>query len=92
MSYDVWYRVPECCDESLYKTNVAWHPMSENEVIKEAIAGACARDYNDNHEGYESSWPLTFNVHSSGDGPMLFSASVGMEMVARYSARLIPST
>ena len=92
VEYEVWYRIPEVCDEAVYRLSVVWHPLCENYVIQEAIASACGRDYYDSHNGGECSWPLEVSVHTSEDGPAIFSAVVERELLAKYSGTVIHST
>ncbi len=48
------------------------------------IADELAEDYNDNHDGWEASWPLELRIY--GDGQEVARFEVEKEMVPSFSA------
>ena len=63
------------CDS--IKTN--WDEESPDYILQD-----CAEDFWNNHDGWESTWPLSFSVFSKS-GELLFSGEVSMEMEPQFS-------
>lgn len=80
----VWYSVEEICDESVYAMNASW------DEIDRLVAQECADDYHHNHDGWEcQSWPYTFALRESEDGPIVARFTVDREAVPSFTATLI---
>ncbi len=55
------------------------------------IAQDCAEDYHGNHDGWESSWPLTFILYASEEGPEIARFEVERESEpVFYATRVKP--
>lgn len=67
-----WYRVPYECEESTYFVNEKYYEQSAGSVA--------AQDFWDNHDGWESSWPVTFEISKTEDFEPILRCTVEMEM------------
>lgn len=80
----IFYVVPEHCEGSRYEleTNLAWDASEILEHdLANSFAGDCAQDYWDNHDGWESNWPLEIHLFESMEAEQPFyKAKVRMEM------------
>lgn len=54
------------------------------------LAEACADDYHSNHDGWESSWPLTICFREIEGGPVVAKFEVDRETVPQFIARRKP--
>lgn len=91
----IFYIVPEHCEESRYhlETNHSWTPdeIFESDLAN-SFAGDCAQDYWDNHDGWESNWPLEVHLFESMEAEQPFyKAKVKMEMSPDFSADEVPA-
>jgi len=80
----IWYRVIDHCESSFYdielsRTYNLFRPMEQRD-----IAAKCADDYHSNHDGWESSWPLTFTLHETEEGPEIARLEVDREAIPHF--------
>lgn len=52
----------------------------------EELAVACAEDWHDNHDGWESQWPRVFTLYANKTGPELARQSVDREYTPSFTA------
>jgi hypothetical protein len=52
----------------------------------EELAAACAEDFHDNYDGWESQWPRVITLYASKDGPELVRMSVQREYTPTFEA------
>jgi len=85
----IHYRVIDHGGESFYHIDLptAYDPTRPMEQI--GIAKRCAEDYHANHNGWDSSWPLTFALHTDEDGPEIARLTVEREMEPEFYARRV---
>ena len=79
----VWYRCISHCES----TPFAFEPDS-NEMDR-WMAQEAADDYHSNHDGWEATWPLTFSLHETEDGPEVARFEVERECQAVFWAAAI---
>lgn len=68
-----WYRCLTHSEESFFEF-APCHSDFDRWMAQEA-----ASDYHDNHDGWESSWPLVFSLHETQGGPELARFEVQRE-------------
>ena len=77
----VFYSVDEVCELSVYEMNAA------GDSFDKYVAEECAQDYHDNHDGWElQSWPYTFSLRETEDGPVGARFAVDREAVPSFTA------
>ena len=77
----VYYSVEEICTESVYAAEIF------GRSIDRWAAQECAEDYHDSHDGWElQSWPYTFALRQTEDGPVIARFIVDCESVPSFSA------
>lgn len=74
-----WYAVLDHASDR-YRLDTVFHDLSDQVVD-------AAEDYWNNHDGWESGWPLDFAIYESEDGQELGVFKVEMETVPEFSAR-----
>lgn len=74
------YRIPEQCEESTYLMFSDWKEDDLGWIAEDA-----AVDWFNNHDGYESSWPLEFQILRM-DGTEIGRFIVDMQPVPAFSA------
>lgn len=80
----IYYATEECFG-GRYKLDGEFQIYDENDL--EFIAEQCAGDYWDNHDGYESNWPLSFRIYKEDDSSgLIYESIVEMEMSPDFSA------
>jgi len=86
----VWYRVPECCEESFYDMPIdeGWD-FETDEQDQESVTEMCADDYHSNHDGWENTWPLVISLHATEGGKELARFSVERENEPVFTASLV---
>ncbi len=62
-------------------------PIETTWPIGDCLAEKCADDYHSNHDGWESSWPLTIAIRETEDGPTIARFSVDRETVPQFTAK-----
>lgn len=78
---EMFYCVVDHCEDSRYR-------FTPNDTSGDAwTAEEAANDYHSNHDGWESSWPLTFRLFKTEDGPPLGDFEVAMEYEPVFSGR-----
>jgi hypothetical protein len=81
-----WYSVLEHGGDSRYDTKFRRAPDFSDELDLEQMARLAADDYHSEHDGWESSWPLTFALYESEDGPEMARFEVDREAVPHFTA------
>lgn len=84
----IWYRCIDHCEESFYWFETAMVDPVKNDCL-ELVAEEAAENYHDHHDGFASSWPLTFSLHETEDGPELCRYIVELEMSPTFNAALV---
>ncbi len=56
-----------CCESEDLNLSY-WHELMIDGEIDEWTVQECANDYYFNHDGWESTWPMTFALKGSKDG------------------------
>ena len=89
----IFYIVPDHCDESRYSINLKYDVTVETALERTFVfADDCAKDYWDNHDGWESGWPLEFHLYESEDANKPFhKCLVSMEMNPNFSCKDLPN-
>lgn len=64
-----WYSANECSHR--YAVESIWD--CENEVEHTCIAGDAADDYHSEHDGWEASWPIVFELFDAEDAATPFA-------------------
>ncbi|AZZ92789.1 hypothetical protein EUZ85_19495 [Hahella sp. KA22] len=83
----IYYKVPSECEESTYELSTDLSPASlKYGRVLGSIAKECAEDYFNDHDGWESTWPMTFTLHLAEDGPIIGKFNVDMEQVPAFFA------
>ena len=83
----VFYSVDEVCEWSVYEMNTA------GDSFDKYVAEECAQDYHDNHDGWElQSWPYTFSLRGTEDGPVHVRFAVDREAVPSFTALALKVT
>lgn len=57
------YRVPEHSSETVYRYESEWSDWFLEYLVEEV-----ARDYHDQHEGWQHNWPLVFLITTDNGG------------------------
>ncbi|QGA11019.1 hypothetical protein GFH30_06270 [Acinetobacter wanghuae] len=87
---DIYYVVLDHCEGSRYKlpSSTSWTLNEMRQLdIMDCFATDCAQDYWDDHDGWESDWPLEFHLYESEDAAEpFFKATISMEMSPDFSA------
>ena len=78
----IYYTVPSECPESYYKLTTGWKPGECDDYVAELAAD----DYHTNRDGWESDWPLDFDLHKEEGGPAFASFTVEREAVPEFTA------
>lgn len=78
----VYYSVPEHDAETRYR--LADCPFGLG--TPDYVAEECAANYHNKHDGWESTWPLTFILYRTEDGPERAKMSVDRETVPSFTA------
>jgi hypothetical protein len=84
ISTAVWYAVHDD-GEYRYRLQTVFRDASDQ-------AADAGEDYWNNHDGWESKWPLTFFIYESEDGPPVGAFEVEMETVPQFSVRELPQS
>lgn len=74
------YCRPDYCEDSRYRFTSIW----DAETL-EYLAEDAAEDFHNNHDGWESEWPLTFNIYDTDDN-LLGTCTVDREHNPTFSA------
>lgn len=78
----VYYSVPEHDAETRYRiAETTW-----NFDDPDCLAEECAENYHSEHDGWEATWPLTFAMHETEDGPERARMNVEREAVPSFTA------
>ncbi|HEM6651489.1 hypothetical protein [Acinetobacter pittii] len=86
MSERIFYTLPRECSKSRYELNLndkqAW---LESDL--DFVSNQCAQDYWDNHDGWESTWPLEISIFETetAEAPIA-TYIVDMEMEPSFSS------
>lgn len=83
---NIFYSVPEDMDDSTYSLEIGDNYDIADEYDQRMIADLCAEDYWDNHDGWESHWPLIFTLHTKEDGEKIAQLVVEMEAQPSFSS------
>ena len=85
-----WYRVPDVDEDIYYKCPLAacW----DFDEDADDMAERAAEDLWDNHDGWESSWPLVISIHKTEGGPEMARFSVEMEARPYFYANDLPAS
>ena len=84
----VWY----CVDDSDPCNGHTLKTLDRPPYYWDVIANECADDYHNNHDGWESTWPLRFFLRETEDGPIVAVFDVDREVVPQFSAMKVPIT
>lgn len=87
MADEVYYRIPESCEDSYYRLETTW----DMERFAEYVAAEAAEDYHSKHDGWEDFWPVTISLHPYEQGPELCCFLVEREFEPTFSAVRIVS-
>ncbi len=78
----VYYSVVEHDEASRYRlAETTW-----NFADPDYLAEECAENYHNEHDGWESEWPLTFVLYETENGPERARMSVDRESVPSFTA------
>lgn len=82
----IYYSAYEGDDKHRHKVDLPrdYDPSDESEI--EDLALACAEDWHDDHDGWESSWPRVFTLYADKTGPELARRSVDREYTPSFVA------
>lgn len=86
--FTCYYRCTSQCEESTYEFSRTDRDWSDD-FWKEALLDGVAEDYFSNHDGWESNWPLNFEVFY--DQPctnLIAKGRVDMEAVPTFTSKL----
>ena len=83
---ELFYTVPEHCADSYYSFNASW--AIKEDFQKTYVAQEAAENYWDNHDGWESTWPLEICIYNKEEGELLYSCRVDVEYVPSFGATL----
>lgn len=92
MTKEVWYSIPEVCNESRYCLKLSGEVDITRPIEQEDIAEQCANDYWTKHQGYECSWPLDVNLFREEEGELLATVNVSMDMSPTFIGRVVKSS
>lgn len=81
----MWYSIDD--SEQRFEHDVG-HLSINHKLDTEMMANQCAQDYFDNHDGWESSWPLDLFLYETEDGPSVAKLSVEMEAEPVFYSRV----
>ena len=82
----IWYTVPDHDEVSRYSCEVSTSTTFDDLDYQAEI---CAENYNDEHDGWESTWPLTIALFASEDGPEIARFKVEQEFSPVYRAAVV---
>jgi hypothetical protein len=99
--YSVWYST-DAGGECRHNCSTGWEiraTLSDIPGMEETderrylryVAQDCAEDYHSNHDGWECSWPITFTLYDSEDGPALACFEIERESEPVFYARPVSS-
>ena len=83
----IYYRVIDHCEDSYYEYDASGLYDLDVDYEVEALLEQCADDYWSEHDGWESSWPLTFTLHQEEGGLEVARSVIEMEAEPRFYAR-----
>ena len=84
--HPAWYSVDD--DEDRFKALTVQIYIEEGKLMCGLLAARwCAEDYHDNHDGWESFWPLEITVYATEDGPAVGTYVVDREHKVSFTAR-----
>lgn len=79
----IWYSSEgECHPLEVDSTTCLQRPLEARHVAEK-----CADDFHSNHDGWECSWPRTFTLHETEDGPVVATFEIEREAVPLFIAR-----
>ncbi|MCO9048510.1 hypothetical protein [Acinetobacter sp. UC24323] len=86
MSESIFYNIPKECPNSRYELEFKdIETWLEQDL--EFVGNECAQDYFDNHDGWESSWPLEIRVFKDEHSiEPIASLIVEMELEPHFSS------
>lgn len=85
----VWYSTWD--DEYRYSLELdSPHYNLTRPIEQQDVAARCAKDYRDEHDGWESKWPIDFTIYESEDGPALATFTVEQDFEPVFYARRKP--
>ena len=70
-----------------FESECDWNIQSE--IDQEMMAAECAADHHENHDGWESSWPLVISLHDPATKQVIVRLSVEREFDPTFSAAII---
>ncbi len=82
----IWYARADYGSAYRHSVTVGGSWDSMDSFDAENLAQECAEDYHSNHDGWEASWPLTFALYASKDGPEVGRFEVEREMEPTFMA------
>ena len=80
----IYYCVPYVCPESFYKLKTIWDISEDGEI--EYIASEAAEDYYDNHDGWETHWPVEITLHEQDGSEPVCKFEVELTMIPSFHA------
>jgi hypothetical protein len=86
---EIWYSIPEICDESRYLMRLVGDVDVTRKLEQEDIAEQCANHYWCNHQGYEIRWPQDVNLFAKEDGERLATVNVNMDMSPVFTGKIV---
>ncbi|WOE32790.1 MULTISPECIES: hypothetical protein [unclassified Acinetobacter] len=89
----IFYVVPDHCDASRYSIKLK-HDTDVEYISRNAFVFAddCAEDYYDNHDGWESTWPLEFHLYESEDADKPFhKCLISIQINPSFSCKDLPN-
>lgn len=78
----IHYRVVDHCEDSYYALETAWDLGEEPGYVAEEAA----KNYFEEHDGWEASWPLTISLHIEEGGPEVARFVVELEAEPVFTA------
>lgn len=82
----IWYRVLEHGEDAYYPCRIAGPYVITDPYDQASMACECAIMYFRQHDVWESTWPLTFTLHTDEGGPEFASLLVEMEVIPKFSS------
>lgn len=82
----IFYRVLDHDEDLYFEYSISGHYDLEVDYEQEALLEECADDYWSKHNGWESSWPLTFSLHNEENGSEIGRFTIEMEAEPRFYA------
>lgn len=89
-SITFWYGRAEEGYSSRYQVTVRGAYDLTDESDQVSLAEEAADDYHSNHDGWEASWPITFALAATEDGPEVARFEIERETRPEFHACRVP--